>query len=542
MQCKLNIKIKDILINGTIAQRVYVCEKDFKYFALYYFHQFFTHPIADFHYDFYDDLMKLSKYELDELAWICFRESAKTSITKMFLCWCICYKKKRYINYDSYDKANAEAALFDVAVWLQTNPRIIADFGQLYYGEDTDNREKQSKIQRLNNFITANRIKVEAFSTQRSTLGRIYKHYRPDLFILDDIENMRTKVSYPVTQKIKDHIGEMRAGLPANAGVIYLGNYITEDGVISDVMKNVENNPKGQLRFIPVEIDGKIAWKGKYVRTNTMANKLNNKISNPFKYKISLQHRLEKLGEIIYETFMMNNPEKSGDLVFNRGIIKELLKNAKDTIKEVAGLKIWREFKANHRFGLGADTSEGKGLDANALVIIDYSTRPAAVAATFEDNEIAPNLFAHEVSRAGLLYGECIAAPEINNTGWATLAELQTIPYENIHVREIKHKRTQKISNEYGIRMTTGVKYDIISNFVSAVEDGELIIYDIGLLNECYYYKKQDLNAMKMENGMTRHFDKLMAAAIAWEMRKYARLSKTEQKQIFFNKQKPYDK
>ena len=90
--------------------------------------------------------------------------------------------------------------------------------------------------------------------------------------------------------------------------------------------------------------------------------------------------------------------------------------------------------------------------------------------------------------------------------------------------------------------MTTGVKYDIISNFVSAVEDGELIIYDIGLLNECYYYKKQDLNAMKMENGMTRHFDKLMAAAIAWEMRKYARLSKTEQKQIFFNKQKPYDK
>jgi len=540
MKCGLNLKIKNILINGTIAQRVYVCEKDFKYFALYYFNQFFTHPIAGFHYDFYDDLMKLSKYEFDELAWICFRESAKTSITKMFLCWCICYRKKRYINYDSYDKSNAEAALFDIAVWLQTNPRIIADFGQLYYGEDMDNKEKQSKIQRLNNFVTANGIKVEAFSTQRSTLGRIYKHYRPDLFILDDIENMKTKTSYPVTQKIKDHISEMRAGLPANAGVIYLGNYITEDGVISEIMKNVENNPKGKLRFIPVEIDGKIAWKGKYVRTNTMANKLNSKIDNPFKYKISLQHRLEKLGEIIYETFMMNNPEKSGDLVFNRDIIKELLKNAKDPIKEVAGLKIWREFKANHRFGLGADTSEGKGLDANALVTIDYSTRPAVVVATFEDNEIAPNLFAHEVSRAGLLYGECIVAPEINNTGWATLAELQTIPYENIHVREIKHKRTQKISNEYGIRMTTGVKYDIISNFVSAVEDGELIIYDIGLLNECYYYKKQDLNAMKMENGMTRHFDKLMAAAIAWEMRKYARLSKAKEKQIFFNKQKEY--
>ncbi len=36
------------------------------------------------------------------------------------------------------------------------------------------------------------------------------------------------------------------------------------------------------------------------------------------------------------------------------------------------------------------------------------------------------------------------------------------------------------------------------------------------------YYRKSDSHRTKEEEGTTRHFDKLMAAALAWEGRKYA--------------------
>ncbi len=524
---KLKKEAKKILLGDSVERRKYLCEIEPVYFGIYYFPEYYLYKIPDFHYDFYGDIKRLWSGEIDEAAWIAFRESAKTSIGKISAIHAISYKKKNYINWDAYDKDNSEAALFDIVVQLQSNTRLIQDFGQLYYQKKHKDVLQEAKLKRISSFITENDVKVEAFSTQESTRGRIYKHIRPDLYIFDDVETVKTKDSYPITNKIIKHIDEARTGMGANGSILYLGNYITEEGVIENILKNVGRNPRGIARNIPVVKDKKVMWPAKYVKTNKEAAKRNKTIEDPLKRKLSLENHRIKFGEKVFETEFMNNPSKAGDLVFNRAIIKELLKKAKDPIKEIAGLKIWRNYNAKHRYGLGADTSEGKGLDANAHAIINYSTRPAIVVATFQDNEIKPNIFAHEIKRPGNQFGGCVTAPAINNTGWATCAELENC-YDNIYIRQVKNKKTGKESNEFGIRMTTGVKYDIISNFVTAVEDGELVIWDRELLLECYYYKKKDLNAMKMEDGMTRHFDKLIGAAIAWELRRSAKKGKVD--------------
>ncbi|MFA4833589.1 MAG: hypothetical protein WC619_01930 [Patescibacteria group bacterium] len=534
----LSKEIFKIVHHGTAQQRKYICEKELVYFAIFYFPEFFTYKIAPYQYDFYEDCKKLISGELDEAAWIAFAESAKTSIAKIFVTWCICYSKKRYINYDSYDKGNSEVALFNIVLWLQTNQRLIADFGQLYYKKRS---HQEASMKRISNFVTENGIKVEAFSTQESPRGRVFNHLRPDLFILDDIENNITKESYPITKKIKSHIDEIKRGLSGQRGaVLYLGNLITEEGVIAHVMETVENNPRGMVRNIPVIADGKIAWPDKYVKTNEEAAKINATIENKDEQKISLEAKKASLGERVYETEMMNNPGKSGDLYFNRNIIRRLLKEVEEPLKEIAGLKIWRAFNAAHKYGQGGDTSEGKGLDANALTVIDYSTRPAVAVATFEDNLITPYNFAHEMKRAGLMFGECIACPEMNNTGFGTLAELLNI-YDNIYIREDKKKVGKQISNEYGLRMMSGIKYDLFGSLREAIESGALLVLDAALLWEMYYYRKQDLNAMKIEEGMTRHFDKLTALAIAWEMRKYATPSKKDNEKPFKQKDMEVD-
>src|SRR3990167_4547257 len=153
-----------------------------------------------------------------------FRESEKSSIAKMYVIYCICYRKKRFINYDAYDKGNAEAALFDIATWLQTNKRIIADFGYLFQDESERSRKKQATLKRINEFITVNRVKVKAYSTQESTRGRIFDRWRPDLYVVDDFETEITIKSVLVTAKIIQHLDTMKTGLSVDGQIIFLCN------------------------------------------------------------------------------------------------------------------------------------------------------------------------------------------------------------------------------------------------------------------------------------------------------------------------------
>ena len=131
-----------------LAERMYICEKEPLYFFIYYFSQYLTFPLADFHYDFFEDIKGLTDNRLDSVAWIAFRESSKSTLAKLALIvWAICFEKKHYINVDSFMKENSEAFLFDVAIALQTNELILRDFGNLYFG-DSRNQDgrKQSKV------------------------------------------------------------------------------------------------------------------------------------------------------------------------------------------------------------------------------------------------------------------------------------------------------------------------------------------------------------------------------------------------------------
>ena len=152
--------------------------------------------------------------DIRELAWIMFRESAKTSIAKALLVYLIVEKKRRYINVDSYEKTNAESVLFDVATSLMTNPKLIQDFGQLFTKKHTE----ELTMRRLSKFITRNKVMVEAHSTQESLRGRLFQDQRPDFVLLDDFETNKTKDSKAYIEQVQKHIDEMATGLSSDAG------------------------------------------------------------------------------------------------------------------------------------------------------------------------------------------------------------------------------------------------------------------------------------------------------------------------------------
>lgn len=530
----LSEKIINLMIKGSRAQRYAICdgENGLLYFAVYYFPEYFTHQIPSFHYDFYQDGMDLANCLIDEVAWFAFRESAKTSLAKILLCYMICHKKKRYINVDSYDKGNAEAILFDTTVSLQTNLNLIANYGHLFYKRQAKDALSEAKLKRINNFITENDIKVEAFSTQESTRGRLYKNMRPDFFLLDDFENNRTKDSYPLIHKIKDHINEMRAGLPIGAGVLYLGNYITEDGVVSFIMEALKRSPKGRIRLINIADDqGNPTWPDKHTKTQTEASEANAHIDDPRARKKSLEEIKMSLGPQVYAAEMMNNPAHGGDKVFDRDRIEELLKIIKPPLRTVAGFKIWYEFNPSHRYALAADTAKGIGRDANASATIDFSTIPNRLVATYKNNLMAPDIFAYELKRQAEIFGLPLIAPEINNTGYATMTQLKRIYNTNkIFVPLQDEKVKQPLSPDYGWDTNAATKPEMMFQLKRAVEDGLLLIFDQDVLNEMKYYGQKDLTTYKLIEGMTRHYDLLTAVAICWMMRTHAKMPDTLKK------------
>jgi len=56
--------------------------------------------------------------------------------------------------YYCYDKKKANARLYDIVVQLQTNRKLIIDFGNLF--PNTSNKQEETQKKSVSEFITAN--------------------------------------------------------------------------------------------------------------------------------------------------------------------------------------------------------------------------------------------------------------------------------------------------------------------------------------------------------------------------------------------------
>jgi hypothetical protein len=80
-------------------------------------------------------------------------------------------------------------------------------------------------------------------------------------------------------------------------------------------------------------------------------------------------------------------------------------------------------------------------------------------------------------------------------------------------------------SGELGWETNSATKYTILNDLRTAVEDGLLVINDERILREMKSFTHTDADDLGRSRvgHFTNHFDLLMATAIAWEMRKYAK-------------------
>jgi hypothetical protein len=523
---QISALLKEIKENK--ESRKYLTSKSLYLFAAYYYGEYFVYKTPDFHFDYFECFQDLVEGRIPHGAWVGFAESAKTSIAKIGLAWIACNKKKRYVNVDSYDKENSERLLYELVENLQGNQKIIDDFGQLY---NAPRSKEKVQVKRISNFVTNNGIRFEAHSVGVSVRGRVHNYVRPDFFLFDDIENSQTIRSNVVTSAVIAHYDEVKRGLAPNACTLLLGNYLSESGSVAYVIKSVKNSG-GRVIFTPVvDKKGNIAWPDKYVLTDKEAEIVNATLL-PEQKKVSLEFKKRDLnggGKRNYELEMLLDPVSAGTTFFDRQVIQKLIDNVTDPKEIKADFYIWKPYRPSDLYGVGGDPAKGNGGDSAASCLINYNTIPAEQIGSYANNMIQADQFAYELKREADLYGTCIIGPEKNNEcGGSCLTTLKLIyPIEMIYQQVPIDKNNEKPigSGELGWETNNATKYLILNDLKSAVESGQLIINDIRILNEMrsFTYTDADELGSSRIGHSTNHFDLLMATAIAWYMRKFAK-------------------
>lgn len=216
----------------------------------------------------------------------------------------------------------------------------------------------------------------------------------------------------------------------------------------------------------------------------------------------------------------------SGDRFFDATLVQGLQTEEQQQI--VGDWKYYGDFVAGHRFALGADVAEGVGRHNSTIVVIDFDhqaqingriVKTPKVVAVYASNKIKPDTLAYEIKNAAVRYGNCLSAVERNNHGFATLATLKnTVMYFNLYADE---------KDNLGWHTNLASKPRMLLELRTAINEGSLEIADATLKSELLSFPAQELNDTRFdeEDETKGHFDRVIALAIAWQMRSLAQPS-----------------
>lgn len=479
--------------------------KRFRVWSRWFFPDYFLDalekPIKDapFHNSFDTQTLRVYQGKTKSFVNAGFRGCAKTTRNKLLLAFLIANDLDHYrgfIKVLSSDGANSKQFVTDIYNMFVTE-RVA------YYYPEIFARGVKKREETMSSFTTSAGVKISSGTVGMEQRGDVQEDRRPDFVLYTDFETRKTLRSAVITQAIWENMEEARTGLSKGGGCVYECNYLSERGNVHKLIKTRKN-----VLITPIIHEGKPTW--------------------PTQYTVEDIKEIERTADDFAGEYLCL-PSVGADVLFDRECLEE--QKTRNPLEEIAGFKIFHQFNSSHRYGGGADVGGGVGLDHSTTVFIDFTQNPNRVVATFKNNTIKPDVFGDEIERQCSLFGNPVFAPEANNHGHATIGRLKQI-YKNIHVRENSDiKKETIISKDYGWLTTAATKPKMLFDLKKAVENGHLDLTDPDIVEEMKSFTRDDLMDKDIDPRLTtRHFDLLIACAIAWQMRKHADRANIEQK------------
>jgi hypothetical protein len=159
-------------------------------------------------------------------------EAKSTLVSQLFVLWCLVTGRKRYpvIVMDSIDQAYP--MLEAIKAELEFNPRLAMDFSEAC---------GQGRVWQAGSIVTRNDAKVQVAGSGKKLRGLRHGPYRPDLAVLDDIENDEQVRNPEQRDKLQNWLTKTvlpLGGAGAKFDVVYIGTILHYDSVLSRTLAN----------------------------------------------------------------------------------------------------------------------------------------------------------------------------------------------------------------------------------------------------------------------------------------------------------------
>lgn len=273
--------------------RIEIVRRSHLFFFATYFSQHITYKLAPFHYE----MIRLTEDEEIPLSVVtAFRSSGKsTLITLSYALWAVLGKQKRkniLIVGQTQDQARQH---FDnIRKELEDNPLLKNDLGP--FKEDSTWNAGSLIISRYN-------ARISAVSMDQKIRGAKFRQWRPDLIILDDVEDS-TAVR---TREARDAIYERFTSeiIPLgseNSKIMVIGNLLHSESLVKKLETEILNGERsGVYREFPIMDDNdNILWPDRFPNMEAI-EKQRLKIGNKFTWYREYMLRLIDNREPIIE-------------------------------------------------------------------------------------------------------------------------------------------------------------------------------------------------------------------------------------------------
>lgn len=213
-----------------------------------------------------------------------------------------------------------------------------------------------------------------------------------------------------------------------------------------------------------------------------------------------------------YETVFLNNGESSID----DALFEEMRQKCTEPkiLLEEGNYKIWEEPDPSRLYVAGVDISEGVGIDASVIQILDITDiRDIKQVAIYHNRHIPPLEFANKVYTILRNWGSPLALVERNNCGAQVVDRLAfDMGYEK--VVSYGSKVANRSKPQMGMIAHTNTKYKGVMNmryFINEIRS--VTLYDIDTLKELRDFVRYPNGTWKAKGGF--HDDRVMSLIYA---------------------------
>lgn len=241
------------------AFRPDLARKSHLWYFLTYFSEYAEYQFAEFH----KEIFELTEDEnISVLAIAAFRGASKSTICSLsFPLWSIMGKpQKKFVIMFTKTMTQAKQVMRNLREQLEGNSLLRSDLGP--FEEDSGEWGLYSVV------LPKYGARITIASTEQSVRGLRHGPYRPDLIVLDDVEDYESTRTEEMREKLRNWFESevLPLGDPKKTRFVMIGNKLHDNSLLMHVKSKIESNEiSGIYREYPlVNEDGSMAWPEKF--------------------------------------------------------------------------------------------------------------------------------------------------------------------------------------------------------------------------------------------------------------------------------------